>query len=207
MGSCGGIARIMNPYLAAALAIAAIGSVVPDHFVAGFTHILPGGLDHVLFLLALFFLTRKPNELLLQLTLFTIAHSLTLGLSHFGWLSVPERIVETAIALSIVFVAAENLWKEGLSPWRTYVVFAAGLVHGMGFAHSFGQLPTRPADFLPALMSFNIGIEAGQIAVICIAFAATAAWTKHRHYRSRIARPASAAIALAGICWTVGALL
>lgn len=189
--------------VSAIVILASAGVVAPAYFVSGFTHILPHGPDHILFLLALFFLTRKPADLLLQLTLFTIAHSLTLGLSLYGLVDLPDAIVETAIALSIVFVAVENLRKETLGPWRPWVVFASGLIHGLGFAHNFPAIPVGSADFLTALFSFNMGIELGQIAVVGIAYAAVAAWWNHHRYRSHIARPASVLIALSGLWWAL----
>lgn len=183
------------------LIMASASAVIPDYFAKGFSHIVPHGPDHILFILALFFLTRKPADLLFQLTLFTLAHSLTLGLSLYGFIGLPGIVVETAIALSIVFVAAENLRKESLSPWRPWVVFASGLVHGLGFANHFPAIPGSSGDFLAAMFSFNMGIEFGQIAVVALAYGAVAAWWKHDRYRSHIAKPASIAIALSGLYW------
>ena len=193
----------MSRFFLFAFILASAGAVVPEYFGIGFTHILPGGADHILFLLALFFLTRKFHDLLLQLTLFTLAHSLTLALTLYGFFDLPEVVVEVAIALSIIFVAVENLFKESLSPWRSWVVFGSGLVHGLGFAHSFGGMPVGKSDFLPALFSFNMGIEAGQIAIVGTAWLLTAAWRNRKNYRTHIARPASCLIALSGIYWAV----
>jgi hypothetical protein len=116
-------------------------------------------------------------------------------------------VVETAIALSIAFVAAENLFREKISRWRPWVVFASGLVHGLGFAHSFARTEIAPGDFLPALFAFNMGIEAGQLVVIGIAYALVAVWWKRENYRRMIARPASLLIAAAGLCWAAGRLI
>ncbi|GAA5121874.1 HupE/UreJ family protein [Luteolibacter yonseiensis] len=178
-------------------------AVVPEYFVIGFTHILPGGLDHILFILGLFFLTKNAGALLLQMTLFTLAHSLTLGLSLYGIVHAPTVLVEVAIALSIAFVAGENLFSDKLSRWRPWVVFGSGLIHGMGFAHSFEETLVDSGDFLPALFSFNMGIEFGQLAVVGIASAAVALWWKRDWYRTVIARPASLMIASAGLYWAV----
>jgi len=185
------------------LILLSVGAVVPEYFGIGFTHVLPDGPDHILFLLGLFFLTRDFSVLLIQMTLFTLAHSLTLGLSLYGVLSVPSGVVEVAIALSIAFIAIENLFCDGLSRWRPWVVFGFGLIHGLGFAHSFGMRPVAAGDFLPALFSFNVGIECGQIAVIGIAYAAVAVWWKRDFYRTLIARPASVMIAASGLYWAV----
>lgn len=179
--------------------LASASAVVPEYFRIGFSHILPSGADHILFLLALFFLTRKFSDLLLQLTLFTLAHSLTLGLTLYGLVNVPETFVEVAIALSITFVAAENLMRDSLSKWRPWVVFGSGLIHGTGFAHSFEETMVGKVDFMVALFSFNLGIEIGQIAVIGIAWLLTMAWRSHDSYRRVIARPSSCLIAFFGI--------
>jgi hypothetical protein len=146
-------------------------AVVPKFFFLGFTHILPHGPDHILFILALFFLSRGFGVLLFQMTLFTLAHSLTLGLSLHGLVGAPSSLVEVAIAL--------------------------------GFAHSFRGMQPDRTDFLPALFSFNMGIEIGQLAVLGIAWIAVAAWTRRGKCFREIARPASAAIALTGFCWAV----
>ncbi len=192
----------MFRYFAVFFMLASATAVVPGAFVSGFTHILPYGIDHILFLLALFFLTRDFGSLLAQMTLFTLAHSLTLALSMYGLVSVPPLVVEVAIALSIAFVAAENLFRERISRWRPWVVFGSGLVHGLGFAHSFARTAEiAPADFLPALFAFNMGIEAGQLVVIGIAYLMVAVWWKRENYRRMVARPASALIALSGLCW------
>lgn len=185
------------------LILASTAAVVPKFFGIGFTHILPNGLDHILFLLGLFFLTRNFGVLLFQMTLFTLAHSLTLGLSLYGILSVPTTVVEVAIALSIAFIAIENLFCDHLSRWRPGVVFVFGLVHGLGFAHSFQETVVGTGDFLPALFSFNLGIECAQIVVVGIAFAAVAVSWKRDWYHAVIARPASVMIAASGLYWAV----
>ena len=193
----------MPPIAFALITLATAGIVIPQFFLLGFTHILPDGPDHILFILGLFFLARNFSVLLLQMTLFTLAHSLTLGLSLYGIISVSTTFVEVAIALSISFIAIENLFTEQLSHWRPWVVFAFGLIHGLGFAHTFQAKILSANDFLPALFSFNVGIEAGQLVVVGLAFAAVGAWWKRDFYVKAIARPASALIALTGLYWAV----
>lgn len=188
---------------AAAAASFSLGAIIPRFTLLGFTHILPGGLDHILFILGLFFVARDAFTLLVQVTLFTLAHSLALGLAMHGLVKLPSHWVEVAIALSISFIAVENLFQNGLSRWRPAMVFAFGLVHGLGFAHTFQDEALDAAAFLPALFSFNVGIELGQLAVIALASAAVAAWWKRDWYRRAIACPASAAIAITGLYWAV----
>lgn len=193
----------MIKLVTAAIVCASAATVVPKYFAIGFTHILPTGFDHILFILGLFFLTKNFGVLLFQMTLFTLAHSLTLGLSLYGVVSVPTAVVEVAIALSLSFIAIENLYCDHLSRWRPAVVFGFGLIHGLGFAHSFERTLVRSDEFLPALFSFNVGIECGQLAVVGLAFAAVAGVWKQDWYRRAVARPASAVIATFGFYWAV----
>ena len=113
-------------------------------------------------------------------------------------------IVEPLIALSIVFVAVENLMTTQLSVWRTFVVFAFGLLHGLGFAGVLLELGLPHDQFVFGLIAFNIGVEFGQLAIIAVAWMTTAYWFgQESWYRTRVVWPASAAIALIGIFWTV----
>jgi hydrogenase/urease accessory protein HupE len=175
-----------------------------DYLVLGFTHILPKGLDHILFVLGIYLLSVHWRPLLYQVTAFTLAHSITLGLSLYGILSVPVSIVEPLIALSIVYVAVENILTDQLKPWRVYVVFGFGLLHGLGFAGILTELALPRSEYLTALITFNVGVEFGQLAVILSAFLSVGLWFRRRPwYRQRIVIPASAAIALVGAFWTV----
>src|SRR5262249_25622395 len=108
--------------------------VARQYLKLGYTHILPKGIDHILFVLGLFLLSLQLRPILMQVTTFTIAHSITLGLSMYGIVSLPSRVVEPLIALSIAYVAVENLITRELKPWRLALVFSFGLLHGMGFA-------------------------------------------------------------------------
>jgi hypothetical protein len=171
--------------------------------VHGFEHILPLGIDHILFVLGLFLLSPKLGPLLWQVTAFTVAHTVTLGLSMNGIVSLPPSIVEPLIALSIAYVAVENVMTTNMKPWRLAVVFAFGLLHGMGFAGALGELGLPPERAVTALVGFNVGVELGQLAVIGLAFLAVG-WFRHRAwYRPRMTIPASCAIALIGLYWTV----
>ena len=139
---------------------------VPRYIVMGFRHILPEGVDHILFILGLFLLGAKLRPLLAQVTAFTIAHSLTLGLAMFGLVRLPASVVEPIIALSIAFVAIENVLAKSVKPWRILVVFGFGLVHGLGFAGALQDLGLARRELLPALVGFNIGVELGQLTVV-----------------------------------------
>ncbi len=170
----------------------------------GFTHILPYGLDHVLFVLGIYLLSNKPRSVLLQVTAFTAAHSITLGLSMYGLLRVPASVVEPLIAVSIAYVAIENVFLSELKPWRVGLVFGFGLLHGMGFAGVLTGLGLPRGEFVTALLTFNIGVEMGQLAVIGAAFLLVGWHCSERiWWRSRVVIPASTLIACAAIYWTV----
>lgn len=177
--------------------------VVGLYLKLGFTHILPKGLDHILFVLGLFLLSRRVKPLLLQVTAFTVAHTVTLALSIYGLVSLPPSVVEPLIALSIVYVAVENLFTRELHSWRVALVFCFGLLHGMGFAGVLSELGLPRSEFLPALISFNVGVEAGQLTVISLAFLAVGLFRDRSWYRRAVVVPASLAIAAMGLYWSV----
>ena len=170
----------------------------------GYLHILPLGLDHILFVLSIFFLEPRLKPVLLQATAFTLAHSITLGLAMYGLIHPPAAIVEPVIALSILFVAIENIFSEKLNPWRILVVFGFGLIHGMGFASALTSLGLPKKAFFESLIAFNVGVELGQVSVILLAWALVGHWFAGKPwYQRRIVIPASVAIGLVAAYWTV----
>ena len=177
--------------------------VFAGYIPVGFAHILPKGLDHILFVLGLFFLSTRLGALLWQVSAFTLAHTVTLALGALGIVNVPGNIVEPLIAASIVYVAVENIFASGLTPWRPVVIFCFGLLHGLGFASVLGAFGLPAGHFIPALIGFNIGVELGQLSVIAIAFLAVGWCASKPWYRRFIAIPASCAIAAIGAYWVV----
>jgi hydrogenase/urease accessory protein HupE len=170
----------------------------------GFLHIVPDGLDHILFVLGIFLLTTRLRDVLIQITAFTVAHSVTLCLTMYGVVSLPSRIVEPLIALSVAYVGVENIISSKATPWRPAVVFGFGLLHGMGFAGVLTELRLPRTEIIPALVSFNIGIELAQLAIIAGSYFTFAIWFRDKWwYRPRIVIPASAAIAATGLLLTV----
>ncbi|MEM9968183.1 MAG: HupE/UreJ family protein [Pseudomonadota bacterium] len=169
----------------------------------GFDHILPKGLDHILFVLGLFFLSTRLGPLVWQISSFTLAHTVTLALGAAGIVTIPAEIVEPLIAASIIYVAIENLFTSGLNPWRPVVVFGFGLLHGLGFASVLTDVGMPAGQFIPALLGFNIGVEFGQLMVLAFAFVLVGWAIKRDWYRQRIAMPASCAIAAVGAYWFV----
>jgi len=169
----------------------------------GFHHIVPEGADHILFVLGLFFLGLTWRKLLTQTTVFTIAHATTLFLSTYGIFSLPSRIVEPGIALSISWIAIENVVSPRLGVARLAIVFCFGLIHGLGFAGSLSDVPFPRRDFLVALLGFNLGVDFGQLFVIAMAFLAVGWWRNEPWFRRRIAIPCSLAIAAVGLFWAI----
>lgn len=174
-----------------------------DYSVQGILHIIPKGLDHILFVLALFLLATKMSTLLWQVSAFTLAHTITLGLGIFGVVNLPASIVEPLIALSIAYVAVENIFALQLKKWRILVIFAFGLLHGLGFASVLQELGLAPGQYVLSLIAFNIGVELGQVAVILLAFACVWWWQSKHWYRQRIVQPLSLIIAVTGVYWFV----
>ncbi len=179
----------------------------------GVGHILPDGADHILFVLAIFLASVRIKALVLQISAFTVAHTATLALAASGIITPSSAVVEPLIALTIAFVAIENLASREMTPWRPFVVFGFGLVHGLGFAGFFGELGLPPGQFWSALIGFNLGVEIGQLAVILVAAALGALlrrWLRdlagRRRYRHAVALPASLAIGLTGLWWGIARL-
>ena len=148
----------------------AAGPRFVDFFLLGVRHILTG-YDHLLFLFGLLIVSRDARSAALLITCFTAAHSLTLALSTFGLVNLQSRFVEPAIAASIVYVGIENLFGgTGRLQWRWILTFAFGLVHGLGFASVLREMgvANTGVDAVVPLLSFNLGVEAGQLSVAAI---------------------------------------
>ena len=170
----------------------------------GYTHILPLGLDHILFVLSLYLLSPKLKPVLWQATAFTVAHSVTLGLSMYHVIKPPANIVEPVIALSIMYVALENIFSPKLKKSRIGVVFLFGLVHGMGFASALGQLGLPRNSYLSSILMFNLGVELGQLTVIFSAFILFGKWFGNKPwYRKGIVIPLSVIITIIAGFWTL----
>ena len=170
----------------------------------GFTHIVPKGLDHILFVVGLFLLSTRLRSLVWQITSFTLAHSVTLALGVFEVVRVSPTIIEPLIAASIVYVCVENVVSDKLQRWRPAVVFGFGLLHGLGFAGVLREIGLQPGHFIAGLVAFNVGVELGQLSVIAGCFLGIGLWFRHKtYYRSAITIPASLVIAVIGAYWFV----
>lgn len=181
--------------------------VLWNYMKIGFTHIVPKGTDHILFVLGIYLFSPLLAPVLWQVTAFTVAHTITLGLSALGIVSAPASIVEPIIALSIVYVGIENVFARKLNPWRVLLVFCFGLLHGLGFAGVLSNIGLPDGEFVTALISFNVGVEGGQLAVILLAVLLLGTFRNRSWYRQRITIPLSLLIAAIGLYWTVERIL
>jgi len=170
----------------------------------GFEHIIPKGWDHIVFVLGLFFFSTKLRPLVWQISAFTVAHTFTLALGSIGYIKIVPEIVEPLIALSIVFIAVENIFFDRLSKWRPIVIFIFGLLHGLGFASVLGEFGLPDGFFITALLGFNLGVEIGQLTVVLLTFITLGYWfNKKDYYQISIANPISIIIGLVGAYWFI----
>ncbi len=174
----------------------------------GFAHVIPLGFDHILFILTLFFFSSKIKSVLVQCSVFTAAHSLSLGLAASGFIIPNATIVEPLIALSILFTAIENIVHDKINPWRLVLIFGFGLIHGLGFANALKEIGLPKNQFLTSLLSFNIGVELGQITIIFAAYFLIGKWFSNKiWYKEKIVYPISSIIACVALYWTIERIL
>lgn len=186
-----------------------LGDVIQRYVVSGFIHVIPDGLDHILFVLGLFFYALAWRPLLWQVTSFTVAHTTTLALATTGAIVIPGEsmwIVETIIAASIVWIGVENIFggkTQDIGWGRIGIVFVFGLVHGLGFASVLSEFGL--GQFLAAsLASFTVGLEIGHLTVIAVAFLLLGLpFGKTRLYRPAVVIPGSLLIAVIGAYWVL----
>lgn len=174
------------------------------YLMIGFQHVIPLGCDHILFIIALFFLNSKLKTAIIQCSLFTLAHSITLALVSLGCLQFNTKIIESIIALSIFIVALENLFQPKLNWWRLMMVFAFGLVHGMGFALALQDVGISKEEFISSLLGFNVGVELAQILLILICYFGIAKlWSNKSWYQSKLVNPLSISISSIALIWSI----
>ena len=187
-----------------ALQDAPVNQVVWFYFALGFKHIIPFGIDHILFVIGLCLLSTNIKTIFWQATAFTVAHSITLALSMKNMIVAPGAVVEPIIALSIVFVAIENMLLTTLKPWRIAIVFLFGLIHGMGFASSLNEIGLPADKFFTSVLAFNIGVELGQVTIITAMFVLVIIPLRNKTwYRYGVVYFLSAIIAIIASYWTV----
>ena len=175
-----------------------------DYVVIGFTHVIPMGFDHILFILTLFFMNTSLRMVVIQCSIFTIAHSISLALSAANIILSDTNVIEPLIAASILFTAIQNILSEKVNRWRVVIIFIFGLIHGMGFASALKNNRILDNHFISALVAFNIGVELAQIAIILLAYFLISKWFREKPwYKHKIVYPISAAIASIALYWTI----
>tara|TARA_Y100001968_G_C19341008_1_gene709491 strand:+ start:87 stop:1226 length:1140 start_codon:yes stop_codon:yes gene_type:complete len=173
-----------------------------DYILAGFYHILPKGLDHILFVMGLLFLTPKIAPLVMQISIFTLAHTITLAMNSLGLVTIAAGIVEPLIALSIVYIAYENIYRPQLTKYRIVTIFLFGLLHGLGFANVLKTFGLPEENLILALFGFNIGVEIGQITIVLLGFIVlTYIFKGIKRYRVYVTLPGSLFIGIFGLWW------
>lgn len=180
-------------------ASAARGSVVGALLWMGVVHIL-SGMDHLVFLFGLILVGGRFRGLLKTITAFTVAHSITIALAVLGIWAPSPSFVEPAIALSVAYVGCENFFVKNADR-RWLITFPFGLVHGFGFAGALGELAVPRGQLIPALVSFNLGVEAGQLAVLAVVLPLLL-WARQRDwFLAYGVRALSAIVVLLGAGW------
>lgn len=166
----------------------------------GVEHIFTG-YDHILFLVGLLVIWRGAMNIVKIVTSFTVAHSITLILAALSVVTLPSRLVESVIALSIAYVGIENIFvKEIRGRWR--VAFLFGLMHGFGFAEILREMGLPSRGLVLSLLSFNVGVEIGQLAIVAVCFPLIY-YASRQAYGTSLVRGASAAIFLMGMTWFI----
>ena len=171
---------------------------------SGLYHIIPVGFDHILFIVGLYLVSNQLRSLIFQVSLFTFAHTITLGLASLEIISVPSTIVEPIIAASIIYIGLENYLVRERNNYRSVLIFGFGLLHGLGFAGVLTSLELTNEGILFPLLAFNIGVEVGQIFVLIFCFISFGYWFRNKvWYYSRVVRPISGILALTGLFWLI----
>ena len=186
------------------VALTKINSFIKYLFL-GIEHIIPKGLDHMLFIIGLFLFSNLIRPLLLQVTMFTIAHTITLVIASLSLIKVNASIIEPLIALSIVYIGVENIFKKySNTKIRYYVIFLFGLLHGLGFALVLKDVGLDYSNLLINLVSFNIGVEIAQIFILFLLYLTIGLFfSKKKYYKIIFQIPLSLFISLIAIYWFV----
>ena len=181
-----------------------------DYIYQGFIHIIPKGLDHILFVLALLLFAKRRSTLIWQVSAFTLAHTITLALGIYGLITISSAVVEPLIALSIIYVGVENIYRSNkmtTNHARLAIIFAFGLLHGLGFASVLTEVGLPDSQYLVSLIAFNIGVELGQLTVIALAFICLLPFSVKVWYQKKLVLALNVAIAVIATYWLIERLI
>lgn len=168
----------------------------------GFDHVIPLGWDHILFIIGMALSSLLWRKLLILVSLFTLAHTITLGMSMYGLVVISSSIIEPLIAFSIAFVAFENLFKFKNDLISRVIVFGFGLIHGLGFANMLKDFDMTKENLMSTLIGFNVGVELAQVVIVLGIFLSLLLLKKLQvNYRVWAVIPASLLIGGIGIMW------
>jgi hydrogenase/urease accessory protein HupE len=172
------------------------------HFVGeGIRHIFTG-YDHILFIVTLILSVSSWRRLAITVSAFTGAHSVTLALATLGWVTLPARLVEPLIAASVLFVALDAILRPSAST-RAHMAFVFGLIHGFGLSNVLRDLGLSGRDIAPALLGFNLGVEAGQLLIVAPLFALLLVIRRDGKAYARLRGAVAGGVALVAVCWIV----
>lgn len=174
----------------------------------GFAHVIPSGADHILFILAVLFMSSDLKGILIQASIFTLAHSLTLFLSAYDFVRINPSLTEPLIALSIVVSALQNLLNSETGRFRFLMIFGFGLLHGLGFAAALDETGIAGTLKLAGILGFNIGVEIAQIAIILLLFYGGVVHIRnYEWYKTKLVPAVSVLIAISGSFIFIGRLI
>lgn len=170
----------------------------------GFTHVIPNGFDHIVFIICVFFASNSWREMILFCSAFTIAHSLSLIISLSNLINISSTLVEPLIAMTILFSALENIFQLNTNRWKPLLIFFFGLIHGLGFANSFKELNVPSSEIIQSTIGFNLGVELAQLTILfTLYYTFTKHLSKKPFYHSIIVQPIATLIACLAIFWTI----
>ncbi|MDG2475220.1 MAG: HupE/UreJ family protein [Paracoccaceae bacterium] len=179
-----------------------------NYVISGVYHIVPLGYDHILFIIGLYLFSHQLSKLVLQVSVFTGSHSISLVLASLGLINIPSSIVEPIIAASIIYIGLENYFVTEKTSYRIFLIFGFGILHGLGFASVLDSLNLTKDGIIFPLLGFNIGLEIGQILILILCFVTFGYWFKAKTwYQARIVRPLSGVLVLVGSFWFISRII
>lgn len=182
--------------------------LIKQYIYIGFSHVIPLAFDHILFMLSLFLYASNIKSVIMQCSVFTVAHSLSLAFTALGFIATNVYIIEPLIAVTILYTAIENIISQKENKTRIIIIFIFGIIHGLGFANALNEIGLPKENFLSALLFFNVGVELGQIMVILLAYLTIFKWFSDKvWYKTRIVYPLSSLIGCLAIYWTFERIL